>query len=646
MPTNQDNLEDQDELWTADQQSPLNWPKISRAALKPDEDQEFGIREEVLTLRLVDGVSMRSIEKKTGFRRHRTRKLIKRALTPLPNGQPAGFLACIPNLRIKQYERVSERESGYAGLMTQFLNKHKIYEEAERICLGKKTRVSKRTVHGRVFKNIYKHFKRLCIDAGVDVLTEYPFTNADEGREAVRNFADRVRGENFLDAVRVEEGSTAYRMAASSGKKHKYSPVSPLPYQCAQLDGHLLDAVITVTDYDGDGNEVYLPLARLWLIVLMDVASRAVLGYSISFKHNYSSQDVVNCFAKALDPWQKVLSPNPKPVYLKGAGLPSGVIKQCEGRLFNQLRIDNAMAHRSSWLRDRIMNCGVSEIIYNKPAAPRQNAIVERFMGSLEEMSLHQMGNTTGSNPSDIRRRNPEKEAAKLRITADHLIQIMDMTVANYNATTHRSLNSRSPLEYIEYHLNQPHLPPRYHTGESINDLSLYERDFSVTIRAKKEQGHPPSVKFKDGIYTSDELRLRGDLENRKAFLRVNVNDIRYGTLFDLKGTYVADVVVDERWLRMEHSLATRQAILKLVNQKYIASKDQDPVGSYVEYLEEAGKSDKKARTKAEEFKRSNQGKEDDLEDDDFPDSPKPPSDDDDDEDPGSISFDDHDLSS
>jgi len=194
--------------------------------------------------------------------------------------------------------------------------------------------------------------------------------------------------------------------------------------------------------------------------------------------------------------------------------------------------------------------------------------------------------------------------------------------------------------------LNQPHLPPRYHTGESINDLSLYERDFSVTIRAKKEQGHPPSVKFKDGIYTSDELRLRGDLENRKAFLRVNVNDIRYGTLFDLKGTYVADVVVDERWLRMEHSLATRQAILKLVNQKYIASKDQDPVGSYVEYLEEAGKSDKKARTKAEEFKRSNQGKEDDLEDDDFPDSPKPPSDDDDDEDPGSISFDDHDLSS
>jgi len=147
MPTNQDNLEDQDELWTADQQSPLNWPKISRAALKPDEDQEFGIREEVLTLRLVDGVSMRSIEKKTGFRRHR-------------------ILACIPNLRIKQYERVSERESGYAGLMTQFLNKHKIYEEAERICLGKKTRVSKRTVHGRVFKNIYKHFKRLCIDAG------------------------------------------------------------------------------------------------------------------------------------------------------------------------------------------------------------------------------------------------------------------------------------------------------------------------------------------------------------------------------------------------------------------------------------------------------------------------------------------------
>lgn len=591
----------EEELWTVHDLNPLNWASVCSANFDAEKKRKFENQKRAIILRLVDGESMSAIENKTGIKKRQVYRLIERAFTPLENGEPTGFRACIPNYRVKKYERRTHKNSGKAGLMDQLLNKYQLNSKVDKLVLGK-VKLDDGPVQGRYFRKIYRKFKIYCEEAGADTITEYPFTNADGGYEAIRNYADKIRNLNFVDAVKVEHGGKVARMAGSSGKKKHYHVNKPLPYQCTQLDGHRLDTIITVTQIDGQGNEQYIPLARLWVIVLVDVASRAVLGYSLSFKENYSSHDVLNCIAHSMQPWKKITSPNPDPLYIKGAGLPGGIHNQCEGRLFNQLRLDNAYAHLSGWLRERIMDIGVNELVYNRPAAPRQNSIVEKIMGTLEEMSFHQMPNTTGSSPDDVRRRKPEKEAAKLKITVEHLIQLVDLTCANYNAQAHHGLNGRSPLEYIEYHLNQPNLPPRKYEGDSIADLSLFERDFPVTIRANKAQGHPPSIKFKGAVYTSDELRLRGDLAKKKATLRVNVNDIRTGILFEQSGAQIGEVSVTDQWSHHEHSLSLRQEILKMIVKRKLTSSEPDPVGAYIVFLKEAAKREKKSRNKLKEI--------------------------------------------
>lgn len=109
------------------------------------------------------------------------------------------------------------------------------------------------------------------------------------------------------------------------------------------------------------------------------------------------------------------------------------------------------------------------EVVTIKSASPRSNSLVERFMRTLEQYSLHQFPNTTGSNPSDPIRKNPEREAKRLKTGLDELELIVDMTIANYNAEPHTYFNGCSPIEYLRYRLMVDFMNVRY-TSDTLRD--------------------------------------------------------------------------------------------------------------------------------------------------------------------------------
>ena len=586
--------------WTIDQKNPHNWPPFNRACLSTEKRKLFDRNERVVILKLIDGEKNKRITEVTGVNPRQISRIINRTLTPLPSGEPAGWLGCVPNYHIKEYEAINE--TLYGGRMMQLLKRNDLVEKAEKICRKRTNDGS--PIAGRNFETVYEAFKEMLIkDAGLDEHTDYPFTNRDRGREAVRNYADKSR--SFVVACGIEYGEKAGKMARLSGKGYHNLASPYLPYESVQLDGHRLDALVTLTTIDEAGNEQYEALSRLWLLVLVDVSSRAVLGYHISYKENYSSLCVMNCIMNSLNEWKPASGPLPDPLYKKNAGLPGGVIELCRGRIFHQIRLDNAWSQVSPWLQERLLECGVQEIILNRPGAPRQNSVVERFMKTLEKMSCHQLPNTTGSNPADPIRRDPEKEAKRFKITHEHLNQFLDIAIANYNTHAHDSHNGRSPNEYIQYHLNQNHLPPIHYQTTSLNQVALYERDFEVTIRANKKNGHPPSVKFKGATYTSQSLRLRGDLANKKAYLRLNINDIRIGELFLCNGVCLGPVQVNLRWSWHPHSVADRQLVLKLAKKKKMLGKSKDPVKDALIKLIEMGKGSKKGRSRVVNYRQS-----------------------------------------
>lgn len=465
-----DHIEQQ---WGNITKSTNDWPPVNTSTFCNSKRKKFHQRKQALELSVDSDLKNHEIATRTGVSISALKELRKRAFTADVDGHPYLLNACIPNFRLKIYSRVDKSDSGRAGRFTQFLKEHPdLQKSLDDWALGKK-RINGTKVRGKRAATIYVAVVDECKALGIDT-TRYPFTNADAGKEAVRRYCKTLRTHDFVVQSRVEHGDEAGRLSAQSHTTSNAYQRLPLgPYDRVQLDGHRIDLLLVVELINDDGEVVYLPLSRVWLLVTLDCASRAILGYSLSLLGNYSNEDVLQCVSNSIEPWSPMLMPTPTLGYTKGAGLPSGVIDECAWRLFDALQFDNAFSHQSHYVQQRIISAGIHEVQTNKPKSSRSDALVERFFKTFEEMSLHRLPMTTGSDPKDPRRRDPEKEAVAYEIQIDDLHLIVDITIANYNATPHEALQGRSPLEVLEMQLRTGRCLPRYATG-SMDGLALF----------------------------------------------------------------------------------------------------------------------------------------------------------------------------
>jgi hypothetical protein len=404
------------------------------------------------------------------------------------------------------------------------------------------------------------------------------------GMGAVRNYCVRLKNSHFVQAAKVDYGDSSGRFCANS--VHSISPtVSPRPYDMVQLDGHKVDSEISIKLMDEYGDIQRVNLSRIWLLTLIDTASRAVLGYSLSLKQNYSSEDVLTCIATSLQSSESIMP-----------GLPNYEIEECKGRLFNCIKFDNAFSHTSSWLQEKLIEIGVQEVITNRPARPRSNAIVERFFQTLEEKSFHQFPTTTGSSPKDPRRRNPHKAAIDLAIHIEDIESALKHTIKWYNNCPHSSLNGRSPLEFLKNSLLSESDLVRYLSEADLSLEKLFKRQFPLKIRGSKAQGHPAYVQFKNARYSSPTLTSCPELIGESAIFETDIRDIRKGRLFQGNGKYLAEVSVNRQWAEHQHSLRDRIAILKLAKDKKIHFEGSSPITKYTDFLAERSLISRKER--------------------------------------------------
>ena len=91
-----------------------------------------------------------------------------RALSSNEHGYVYGYIACIPGINLKKYSRVTKKNSGKAGLFKQFLRLFpEIKQSLEDMALGK-VRIDESKVRGHYYKRIWKVFKELCKEQGID----------------------------------------------------------------------------------------------------------------------------------------------------------------------------------------------------------------------------------------------------------------------------------------------------------------------------------------------------------------------------------------------------------------------------------------------------------------------------------------------
>ena len=141
--------------------------------------------------------------------------------------------------------------------------------------------------------------------AGFEARGEWPFNVEKLGYVSICKFIDKVMDENPRRQRQLLGGREAERKArASDGADRPLLRV----FQRVECDAHKLDSRMVVAIPSPHGDYETRTIRRLWVIVIIEVESRAVLGYHLSLHPECNAEDVLRTVKQALMCWARTAS--------------------------------------------------------------------------------------------------------------------------------------------------------------------------------------------------------------------------------------------------------------------------------------------------------------------------------------------------
>lgn len=565
-----------------DQRKTGAWPLADTSTLIPERRDWYERRFQAVN-GYMRGERLKALAKQWKVSRWEIRRLRDRCLSIHPDGRLWGYRGLLPCIRLKLPLRLQPRNRnlrrgvGYGGELRRVLNHYpntrdKVYRHHLRKREGaNEAWVPIASTHKIMIESLRKESARE---------DEWPFTTGDLGKEALRRHLRNLAKSDMYAAIRAQYGSEAAR-ALHTGTGVSVPSAVTLPFQRVLFDGHRIDGIFTLLLPHPQGGFIELVANRPWLLLILEVTTRNILGWTLSLNHEYNQEDVLNCFHNAIVPWQpKKLSIDGLSYNAKG-GMPSGVVEKARWAVWGEISYDNARAHLTDWVRHQlgtILNCAVNPGAVN---TPESRGMLESLWRALNAGYLHRLPNTTGSNPADPKRDEPEKAALRYRISMAHLEELLDVIMANHNGEPHSALCWRSPLEQLRYFLEVEGTPLRHLRADEQPRVNLLAAHFTRTVRGSPKRGRRPYVQFEDERYTNEVLARSPDLIGTELTLVVSTKDLRTIIAFLPNGAELGILTAMGKWSRTPHTLATRRAanrrrVLKV--QHHADSANVDPV--------------------------------------------------------------------
>jgi putative transposase len=290
-------------------------------------------------------------------------------------------------------------------------------------------------------------------------------------------------------------------------------PNATFPLSVIQID-HTLADIFLVDDIDRKSSQ------RPYLTVALDVYSRMVVGYYLSFDAPSEASDAL-CVAHAIlpkDEWLVLHSVNADwPVW----GIPRTIY------------VDNGADFRSENFRTSCLQYGIN-LEFRPVKTPRYGGAIERFFGTLSR-EIHALPGTTFSSVKDREGYDSEKNSAMT--LAEFEKWLVTFICKKYHQSKHSALGmSPSRMWEIGIHGNASTqgigLPPR-----PANRLTIL-LDFLPAYRRSIQHN---GVNIENAVYYSEALRPwinAMDLdskEKRKFIFRRDPRDISSVWFFDPK---------------------------------------------------------------------------------------------------------------
>lgn len=326
-------------------------------------------------------------------------------------------------------------------------------------------------------KSIVKTIREIrmkCSDLGL------PLPHPNTIRKRINN----LRKEDVISSrYGSKESDSKYRL--HEGK----FPGADHPLSVVQIDHTPVDIILV-------DEKSRKPLHRPWLTVAIDVYSRMVVGFYISF-------DTPGALGTGICIANSIL---PKEDWLVKMGVNGEW--PCWG-IMQTIHVDNAKEFRGNMLKRACREYGIN-IDFRPVATPRYGGHVERLLGAFSK-EIHDLPGTTFSNPNDRRNYDSAKNAS---FTLSEFEKWLSVYIVNiYHQSEHSGINC-SPIEKWREGILGDNNNPGIGIPDRITDERRTRLDFLPIIdRSIQQYG----VVIDHIQYYSDVLRPYVKTQNGKG---------------------------------------------------------------------------------------------------------------------------------
>ncbi|OMS46798.1 hypothetical protein AQ740_17300 [Burkholderia pseudomallei] len=436
------------------------WPTVAWTVFDAAERESIRARTTAIE-QYACGATIKEIEQSTGVNRRQLYRLLERALTAHPDGRLYGFRALILHARVGDYVRLSpvklsgERGSrGAVGALSQLLERFpslaawlQLQIKQHRVALIEIRAGGELRTRLQGLQGLHAGFLQQCRQCGL-VAADYPFNTASH---AIRSLSARLKRELLSGFGTAARAAGATHLKGMPRSDDVAAPAATRPYQVVEFDGHRLDVRLKVVMPDPLGFTHEFEIERVWLLVIIDVCTRAVLGHHLVLAREYSRYDVIKAIEAALEPHQARSFTIRELGYGPMDGYPSQRMPELAYVTWEHIKLDNAKANLATETLAALCEFVGGQVAAGPKHSPNERPYIERFFGTIATRLSSRLPGYTGGHPRDLRRALSDlKGNLRLFVSFDELEELVEYSIASYNGTPHTGLNNVSPLEAME----------------------------------------------------------------------------------------------------------------------------------------------------------------------------------------------------
>lgn len=492
-----------------------------------------------------------------GLNRKSLTKTVRDCMALAPDGKPWGWRACIPHrarvVSVKDAPAVPIAPG--SGAFSRLL---RALPELELLLAGFSkplpTRQRRSPAFERFLDKFFAAIRKHTNDIG------YPFNSSDRGRRSVLGHIKRLRSE-----VPASEGEGEQIELMHAKQLKEVFELGVM--ERLEFDAHRMDADFCVEVDDSSGKTALREISYIWLLVIIDSASRLVLGWSLVMGRGYSQIDVLRVFTRSLLPWEprELLAPEMKYVPESGIGTMPATSRLQRGLM---TAADNALAHHAKLTTTNLTRHLRGVLSLGPAHVPETRGILEALFRQLEHGAIrHLPGGFEPARDRDTPKRSTNADTAhKHPLNPVALHDLMDVVIAGYNTTPLASLSDQSPIELVRRQGNSGSWTfESSHTETDANNLTCMR--LPVRIKGNRKEGRQPFVNFMRARYRAFGLRDRWDLVGKEFRGVISMDDLRYITVLDEHGDVFVRLTALPPWSRTRHDYDLRKLIIRWGNR-------------------------------------------------------------------------------